>query len=147
MKSAFKRIVAQASDEMLARWLLKNLGGYDPEAAEAPGDAEFLTAILQEHRQQINAAAPEEQPRLRVMPIVKLLKDQRDECATLLRRARQQDDGTWGRDLVREIDSLLSKVPSYEQQLRNVAEGLGMTYEQLIEAVKLLPPMNSGRDS
>lgn len=46
MNSRDKRIVTQATAEQLARFILKELGGYDPEAAEAPGDLEWLTAIL-----------------------------------------------------------------------------------------------------
>lgn len=60
MKTEYRRIVTQASEAALARWVLKQLGGYDPEAAEAPGDAEFLTAILLEHRRQCEQRLPQE---------------------------------------------------------------------------------------
>ena len=56
MKSEYKRVVTQASAEMLARWILKNLdwsGGND----EANGA--FLTSILLEHRKQASTPTPE----------------------------------------------------------------------------------------
>jgi hypothetical protein len=52
MKSEYKRIVTQASEEMLARWILKNLdwtGGNDDN------NGAFLTSILIEHRRQCSS--------------------------------------------------------------------------------------------
>lgn len=106
------------------------------------------------------AARPEGGTRIKIMPIVKTLKDQRDQVATVLRELlrlydwRNEVGATITDDQARQYGrekkfawiaarDILEKCPSYEQQLRNVAEGIGMTYEELIEAVKLLPPMNS----
>lgn len=130
-------------------------GGRDPKALAAMS----WDAAL--------AVRPEERPRLKVMPIVKMLKDQRDEVATVLRelvalKAMKDRNEPNGMGIWKDSDdyrqykvrqprawkaarAILEKCPSYTQQLRNVAEGLGMTYEELIEAVKSLPPMNSGR--
>jgi hypothetical protein len=54
MKSEFKRVVTQASEEMLARWILKNL---DWSGGNSDENGAFLTSILLEHRRQ--CAAPE----------------------------------------------------------------------------------------
>jgi hypothetical protein len=55
MKSEYKRVVTQASEEMLARWILKNL---DWSGGNDDANAAFLTSILLEHRRQCSNAAP-----------------------------------------------------------------------------------------
>ena len=56
MKTELKRVVTQASADMLARWILKNL---DWSGGNSDDNAAFLTSILLEHRRQ--AVVPEEQ--------------------------------------------------------------------------------------
>lgn len=54
MRTEYKRVVAQASEEALARWILKNLdwtGGNDD------ANGAFLTSILIEHRRQAESRA------------------------------------------------------------------------------------------
>jgi len=53
-KSQDKRIVTQATEEQLARYILKNLGGYDPDVEEAKGDVEWLADILRMRRNVSN---------------------------------------------------------------------------------------------
>jgi hypothetical protein len=63
MKSEYKRVVTQASEEMLARWILKNLdwtGGNDDN------NGAFLTSILQEHRRQCFSGPEEHYPFLAI---------------------------------------------------------------------------------
>lgn len=83
--------------------------------------------------------------------IAKMFKDQRDAAADVLRRlmAKMREesgapddpmapfayDASW-EALAKEADAILDKCPSYEQQLRNIAEGVGMSYEELIAAVE-----------
>lgn len=42
-----------ASDEMLARYILKNLCGYNPRGQDETSDTVYLMEILKEHRRQI----------------------------------------------------------------------------------------------
>lgn len=90
------------------------------------------------------AARPEEKPT--AMPLIKRLKDQRDECAALLRDVRTVMQSVHGsgaagkdidvktRDWLKKVDAALEKCPTSEQQLRNIAEGIGMPYEELLSA-------------
>lgn len=86
---------------------------------------------------------------IRGMPIIKALKDQRDGAADVLRRLMhklREDSGStdpmepfaydhsWEL-LAIEADAILAKCPSWTQQLRNIAEGLGMTYEELVAGI------------
>jgi hypothetical protein len=64
MKSEFKRVVTQASEEMLARWILKNL---DWSGGNSDENGAFLTSILLEHRRQ--CAAPEAVPTQQAQPM------------------------------------------------------------------------------
>lgn len=57
MKSEYKRVVSQASEEMLARWILKNL---DWSGGNDDANGAFLTSILLEHRRQIEAHRAEQ---------------------------------------------------------------------------------------
>lgn len=61
VKSEYKRVVAQASEEALARWILKNLEGWEEDVGTCYGDIEFVTSILLEHRRQAQqpASVPE----------------------------------------------------------------------------------------
>lgn len=86
-------------------------------------------------------ALPEER-RITGMPLIKRLKTQRDECATVLRelvavveRNLPMPAGVRENSPLGRAHKILSEVPSYEQQLRNLAEGIGMTYEALIAAL------------
>lgn len=56
MKSEYRRIVAQASEEALASWILKNL---DWSGGNDDANSAFLTSILLEHRRQSASAVPE----------------------------------------------------------------------------------------
>lgn len=58
MKTEYKRVVAQASEEALARWILKNL---DWSGGNDDANGAFLTSILLEHRRQ-SAVAEEKTP-------------------------------------------------------------------------------------
>lgn len=55
MKSEYKRIVTQASDDMLARWIIKNMLSQQDSVEES--NAQFLAAMLREVRRQ--CAVPE----------------------------------------------------------------------------------------
>lgn len=93
---------------------------------------------------QIYAARSATPRTIKTMPLIKRLKDQRDTVAEVLREAfdargceRKLADGSgilsaaW----LERARAILAECPSYEQQLRNIAEGIGMTYEELIEAL------------
>lgn len=67
------------------------------------------------------------------IPLLKRLREQRDEIAEVLRWLDAR--GGLGHDAHERIRKALENVPSYEQQLRNVADGIGMTYEELIVAL------------
>lgn len=60
MKSEYRRIVAQASEEALASWILKNL---DWSGGNDDANSAFLTSILLEHRRQSASAVPESGPK------------------------------------------------------------------------------------
>lgn len=95
--------------------------------------------------------------RITGMPFIKMLKDQRDGAADVLRRLmhklREESgsedpmepfayDHSWEL-LAIEADAILAKCPSWTQQLRNIAEGIGMTYEELCAAADKLPKENA----
>lgn len=68
-------------------------------------------------------------------PIYLRLKQQRDECAEALRECvlcmENKPNSTHPYELV-NANKALAKVPTYEQQLRNIAEGLGLDYDEMI---------------
>lgn len=83
--------------------------------------------------------------------MIKLFKDQRDESADVLRRLmaklREESDSddpmapfaydaSW-EALAKEADAVLAKCPSYSQQLQNLCDGLGITREQVEEALRV----------
>lgn len=55
MKTEYKRVVEQASDEQLGRWIIKNMLGQDESKLEA--NAQFIATMLREVRRQ--SARPE----------------------------------------------------------------------------------------
>jgi len=57
MNAEEKEMITKASDEMLARYIIKNLASYDHENA-LDGDVGYLAEMLGEHRRQC-AARPE----------------------------------------------------------------------------------------
>lgn len=80
------------------------------------------------------------------MPLVKKLMEQRDGAADVLRRVmaklRSESgstdpmeafayDASW-ESLAKEADASLAECPSYEQQLRNICEGAGLDYDQVM---------------
>lgn len=73
------------------------------------------------------------------VPLLKRLREQRDEVADVLR-------DIVGRNLLSSYPvtegrakAILEKCPSYEQQLRNIADGIGMDYDDLLAALQRLP--------
>lgn len=68
-----------------------------------------------------------------LIPLIKRLQKQRDGLADVLRDIVQRDLLPYATNL--KAKAALDQVPTYEQQLRNIAEGVGMTYEELIAAV------------
>lgn len=104
-----------------------------------------------------------EAPRIEIKPIglVKMLKDQRDEVATVLRELvylKTLKDGfgeePFGSHNARPMRAeyerrqplawqaaraILAKCPDHEQQLRNICSGLGMTREELQAALDSVP--------
>ena len=90
---------------------------------------------------------------IRGMDFIRTLKKQRDEIADALRLFVKAED-EWQRtksgmpkgtfddplsDAYRAAVKALEGVPTYEQQLRNIAEGIGMSYEELLAAASALP--------
>lgn len=75
---------------------------------------------------------------LSTVPLMKRLKGQRDTVVELLRRVmicdRNANILNGARDLREDMAKALAEIPSYEQQLRNIADGIGMKYEDLIAA-------------
>lgn len=88
--------------------------------------------------------------------LVKLMQGQRDECAEVLReimaKLREQfgptcmdqsiDPHAWTlawETLTSRAYAVLSKCPSYAQQVQNICDGLGITREELDEALKRIP--------
>lgn len=61
------------------------------------------------------------------------LRRQRDELADTLRWL--DSIGGLGVQVHERIRESLKGIPTYEQQLRNIAEGIGMKYEELIHAL------------
>ena len=95
------------------------------------------------------AAQPSATRPISGIQLLKALREQRDEAADVLRRLmhklREESgsenpmepfayDASW-EALANEADATLAKCPSYEQQLRNIAEGIGMTVEELRAAL------------
>lgn len=73
-------------------------------------------------------------PRVMAMPLLKLLREQRDALADLLREIHHRGLVTEA-NVEERIRLALKKVPTYEQQLENVANGLGMTADELRAAL------------
>lgn len=93
------------------------------------------------------ACVPSATPRITAMPLLKRLREQRDEVAQVVReiRTRMQSvhaAGQLGQEIAEkdrawlaQVDAALAKCPTYEQQLRYISEGIGMSYDELIAAV------------
>lgn len=87
---------------------------------------------------------PSATTRISAIPLIKRLKQQRDEIADVLRQAFDargcrvvNHDGSCvvTSEWVEAATVALRDVPTYEQQIRNIAEGIGMSYDDLIAAV------------
>lgn len=87
-------------------------------------------------------ALPEElRIEIKAMPFIRLLRNQRDEVAAVLRSAIIDYDSC-GELLQVTLDrarAILAECPSYEQQLQNVCNGLGITVEELKAALARVP--------
>lgn len=90
------------------------------------------------------ALTPSATTRISAIPLIKRLKQQRDEIADVLRQAFDargcrvvNHDGSCvvTSEWVEAATVALRDVPTYEQQIRNIAEGIGMSYDDLIAAV------------
>ena len=107
------------------------------------------------------------EPRVSGIQLVKMMRDQRDALADAMRLIVQADDmeehneaifkgqwkkgaKAWGgafidrtrKEGMKKARTALEGVPTSEQQLRNIAEGIGMTYEELMAAMSR--PTESG---
>ena len=80
--------------------------------------------------------------RINAVPILQRIRKQRDELADVLRWLDSR--GGLGLDVHARIAKALEGIPTYEQQLRNIAEGIGMTYEELMAAASSLPQNGEG---
>jgi hypothetical protein len=78
-----------------------------------------------------------EDKRRSVIPLLQKIRRQRDELADVLRWLDSR--GGLGLDVHKRISKALEGIPTAEQQLRNIAEGIGMTYEELMAAASSLP--------
>jgi hypothetical protein len=100
------------------------------------------SARLRDERIALSETAPTVQPsatapRINTVPLIKRLREQRDQLADVLRWLDRR--GGLGFDAHERISKALEGVPTHEQQLRNIAEGIGMTYEDLLAACANLP--------
>lgn len=82
-------------------------------------------------------------PRIPALGLLKEMGKQRDECADALRAlAKVVEDnfpmpaGVHAGSPLDRARKALASVPTYEQRLRNIAEGIGMTYDELMAAMK-----------
>lgn len=82
--------------------------------------------------------------RINAVPILQRIRKQRDELADVLRWLDSR--GGLGLDVHARIAKALEGIPTYEQQLRNIAEGIGMTYEELMAAASSLPQLERSED-
>lgn len=131
--------------------------------AELPTDLEALAEIIERRHllellawdncaewvalRRAIASRCTEAKRIPGMGLIRRLKDQRDECADALRgllevveRNFPMPAGVHEGSPLDVARKAIAKVPTYEQQLRNIAEGIGMTYEELLAAAANLPP-------
>lgn len=100
-------------------------------------DARTIWAAL-----QIPVASSAIKP-IATMPLIKKISEQRDECADALRRLTAVVEenfpmpaGVYPGSPLDAARKALANVPTYHQRLRNIAEGIGMTYEELMAAMK-----------
>lgn len=94
-----------------------------------------LARLANRAAEALKSSALSATPRITTLPLLQRLRKQRDEVRAALAVAfRHVDSVSHGKDHAL-IKAALDSAPSYEQQLRNIAEGIGMTYEDLIEAM------------
>lgn len=105
--------------------------------------------IEQRERAQKAEQALREQPKINAVALVKMFRDQRDECADALREMINQFAAysiSGDREqALKKARAALIKVPTYEQRLQNVCDGLGITREQLTAALAAPSPDVSER--
>lgn len=77
--------------------------------------------------------------RITAMPLIKKLSEQRDECADALRRLTAVVENNFPMPAGVHPDSpldaarkALAKVPTYEERLRNICDGVGLDYDTLM---------------
>ena len=145
--------IARRLKEMLADKRVQ-IGWYEEDAIK--------TAIS-----MLNSVPSAKEPRVSGIQLVKMMRDQRDALADAMRLIVQADDmeehneaifkgqwkkgaKAWGgafidrtrKEGMKKARTALEGVPTSEQQLRNIAEGIGMTYEELMAAMSR--PTESG---
>lgn len=124
------------SDAKLLSKIDKRIAAMEEIVNYALGSATEVAAagdelrVLQWAKAGAGLFADSESPRITAVPLLKRLREQRDELADVLRWLDRL--GGLGLDVHERIRKALEGVPSYEQQLRNVAEGIGMSYDELI---------------
>jgi hypothetical protein len=117
--------------------LERELAAVNELLAYANGQAMQMGDELE--RLQTTASAT---PRITTMPLIKRLKGQRDELADAVRPlVALVKEEQWNLRARRYAHAYalaaaaLDKCQTYEQQVRNIAEGIGMTYDELMAAM------------
>jgi len=125
------------------------------EAAQEVAGRETLKANYWKDK----ASAVSATPTISGIPLVKMFRDQRDQLADALRHVLWiKDCGVDGRDengvfrnfpeserdaMYNIAKDALKDVPSYVQQLRNVADGIGMDYDELVRRLSSSAPSDN----
>jgi hypothetical protein len=90
---------------------------------------------------------------IKTIPLIKRLKEQRDKLADVVREIRPRMQSVYGSGKLgqnisdadwawlKQVDAALDGVPTYAQQLRNICEGVGLNYDEVMAAaLKNAPP-------
>jgi hypothetical protein len=110
--------------------------------------------LIDDTKEKAEAAWNKRVPYVNTPPIsgvklVKMFKDQRDEVAEVLRGCLSWLSSYPGGGALKAYDrarAVLDNCPSYDRQLQNLCDGLGITREQLEGALVALasPPISGG---
>lgn len=100
---------------------------------------ELYCAIFEVTRFPAGCLARSETRSISGIKLIKEYRRQRDELADILRDIHDRELLGTHPQTYAKVRDVLAKVPTYEQRLRNIAEGLDMTYEELMAAVAAIP--------
>lgn len=126
----------------------------EPDRFEWPRGKRDDHSCVEQLRIQLSAATAriaemEGAPKINAVALVKMFRDQRDECADALREMVSQFAAysiSGDREqALKKARAALIKVPTYEQRLQNVCDGLGISREQLTAALAAPSPDVSER--